>query len=207
MIQRVAQLVLCLGLVVGNIAIAGDAIYMAETDDAVPRFSTQPYDSSYSVYSSSADPLPIAARTFRSPLNARRTALAPYIQEIAQRHGLDPALISAVADVESGFNPNAVSPKGAVGTMQLIPTTAAAYGVTDRYDVQQNLDGGARYLKDLLAAHDGNLPLALAAYNAGTASVARHHQRIPPYDETMLYVPRVLAKMAAYQRNETVRWP
>ena len=185
-------------------ALAGDAIYVAKDESGVPHFSSQPYDNSYSLYLR-AQPTLTGAKSkpsnTQSSIAVRRAAMAPYIQKVAAQHGIDPALLSAVAEIESGFNANAVSPKGAIGTMQLIPTTAADYGVTNPYDAQQNLDGGARYLKDLLAAHNGNLPLALAAYNAGKRNVNRHNQRIPPFNETMLYVPRVLAKMAEYQRT------
>lgn len=202
----VAMSALGLGLVIGNAALAGDDIYAAD-DGGAPRFSTQPYDGSYSLYlRSSTSPPRAKAKTSNSALAERRAAIAPHILQVAKQHGMDPALISAVAEVESGFNANAVSPKGAIGTMQLIPKTAADYGVTNPYDLQQNLDGGTRYLKDLLAAHNGNLPLALAAYNAGKTNVSRHNQRIPPFNETMLYVPRVLAKMAEYHRNNETQW-
>lgn len=187
-------------------ALAGDAIYVAYDADGTPHFSTQPYDGSYSLYlQNPVAPTRSTVKAGKSSLSERRMAMAPHIQQVAQQHAMDPALISAVAEVESGFNTKAVSPKGAVGLMQLIPKTAAEYGVTNSSDAQQNLDGGTRYLKDLLAAHNGNLPLALAAYNAGQTNVARHHQRIPPFNETMLYVPRVLAKMADYRRDNETR--
>lgn len=199
-----AALWLC--LITGNLALAGDDVYVAYDDNAVPSFSTQPYDGSYSMYlrSQTAKTSP-KGKASKSAIAERRAAMAPHILHAAKQHDMDPALISAVAEVESGFNANAVSPKGAIGTMQLIPATAADYGVTNPYDLQQNLDGGTRYLKNLLAAHNGNLPLSLAAYNAGKSNVARHNQRIPPFNETMLYVPRVLAKMAEYQRNSETR--
>lgn len=205
--RRAAAAVLWLGFITGNSAFAGDDVYVAYDDDATPRFSTQPYDGSYSLYLRS----PIASpsrkiKNSKSSITERWSAIAPHIMQAAKQHGMDPALLAAVAEVESGFNANAVSPKGAIGTMQLIPTTAADYGVTNPYDIQQNLNGGTRYLKDLLAAHHGNLPLALAAYNAGKTNVARHNQRIPPFNETMLYVPRVLAKMAEYQRDNGIRF-
>jgi len=203
--RRVVEAALWFGLIIGNLAIAGDDIYVAYDSDAVPRFSTQPYDGSYSLYLRSLiEPPRLKIKTTPSSMAKRRAAMAPLILQVAKQYGMDPALLSAVAVVESGFNANAISPKGAIGTMQLIPKTAEDYGVINPYDMLQNLDGGTRYLKDLLAAHNGNIPLTLAAYNAGKTNVARHNQRIPPFDETMLYVPRVLAKMADYQRNSAI---
>jgi soluble lytic murein transglycosylase-like protein len=98
----------------------------------------------------------------------------------------------AVIVVESGFNPRALSKKGAVGRMQLNPKTAKRYGVKDIYDPEQNIRAGAHYLRDLLARFDGNLELALAAYNAGEDAVERYHRYVPPYPETMSYVPNVM---------------
>jgi soluble lytic murein transglycosylase-like protein len=113
--------------------------------------------------------------------------------DAARRHGLDPDLVMAVAAVESGFRPAAVSPKGARGVMQLMPGTARDLGVADPLDPAANLDGGTRYLRDLLARFDGDLPKALAAYNAGPGAVKRH-QGVPPYKETQDYVQRVLRR-------------
>lgn len=111
----------------------------------------------------------------------------------AQRHGLDPALVMAVVQVESGFRPDAVSPKGARGLMQLMPATAARLGVVDVLDPEQNLDGGARHLGFLLTRYGGDLKRALAAYNAGEGAVERH-RGVPPYDETRAYVKSVLRR-------------
>lgn len=110
------------------------------------------------------------------------------IDAIARRHGMDPLLVRAVIRVESNFDPRAVSPKGAAGLMQLMPQTAMRYGVENRFDPAQNVDGGVRYLRDLMAMFDGNLSLALAAYNAGEGAVLKHGRRIPPYPETQQYV-------------------
>jgi hypothetical protein len=114
----------------------------------------------------------------------------------ARRHGLDPELVIAVVSVESGFRPQAVSPKGAQGLMQLMPRTAASLGVDDAFDPEQNLDGGARHLGQLLALYDGDLERALAAYNAGQGAVHRHHG-VPPYRETRAYVKKVLERYRA----------
>jgi soluble lytic murein transglycosylase-like protein len=114
----------------------------------------------------------------------------------ARRHGLDPELVIAVVSVESGFRPQAVSPKGAQGLMQLMPRTAASLGVADAFDPEQNLDGGARHLGQLLATYEGDIERALAAYNAGAGAVHRHHG-VPPYRETRAYVKRVLDRYRA----------
>lgn len=113
--------------------------------------------------------------------------------ETARRHGLDPALVLAVAAVESAFQPKAVSPKGAQGLMQLMPGTAAELGVQDAFDPADNLDGGSRYLAALLAQYGGDVAKALAAYNAGAGAVRRHNG-IPPYRETRDYVKKVLKR-------------
>jgi len=113
----------------------------------------------------------------------------------ARRHGLDPALVVAVVQVESGFQPAAVSPKGARGLMQLMPATAAELGVKDAFDPGENLDGGARHLADLVRRYRGDLKKALAAYNAGAGAVARHGG-VPPYGETRAYVASVLRRYA-----------
>ncbi|WP_243123195.1 lytic transglycosylase domain-containing protein [Thermaerobacter sp. FW80] len=109
----------------------------------------------------------------------------------ARRHGLDPALLRAVIEVESGWNPLARSPAGALGLMQLMPATARALGVTDPWDPWQNLEAGARYLRQQLERF-GDIRLALAAYNAGPGAVQRYGD-VPPYRETQAYVERVLA--------------
>jgi soluble lytic murein transglycosylase-like protein len=111
----------------------------------------------------------------------------------AKKHGLDPALVLAVVQVESGFRPDAISPKGAQGLMQLMPKTAAGLGVADAFDPAQNLDGGARYLRQLVTRYEGDLTKALAAYNAGEGAVAKH-RGVPPYAETRAYVKNVLRR-------------
>jgi len=122
-----------------------------------------------------------------------RAELEALAADVARRHGLDPALVLAVASVESGFRPKAVSPKGAQGLMQLMPATATSLGVTDAFDPETNLEGGSRYLAELIALYDGDLTKALAAYNAGPGAVKRHGG-VPPYQETRAYVKKVLER-------------
>ncbi|OUD12522.1 lytic transglycosylase domain-containing protein [Thioflexithrix psekupsensis] len=135
--------------------------------------------------------------TFALPAVGKNTEKTrPYddtIQHIAAQYQLPAELLHAVIKVESNYNPNAVSPKGATGLMQLMPGTAARYGVTDRTDPLDNMTGGAKYLRDLLHLFDNDLTLALAAYNAGENAVIKHNRQIPPYRETQNYVKKVLA--------------
>ena len=112
------------------------------------------------------------------------------IQEAAQTHELDPALIRAVMRTESEFNPAAVSPVGAMGLMQLMPALAEEMGVVDPLDPRDNVMGGAKYLRQLLTANRGNVPLTLASYNAGPGNVKRY-KGIPPFKETRNYVRKI----------------
>ncbi len=114
------------------------------------------------------------------------------IETAAFANTIHPEFIRAVILVESGFNPRAVSKRGAIGLMQLRPETARRYGVLDIYDPAQNIRAGSRYLSDLMTLFDSNTELVLAAYNAGEAAVARYGGRIPPFKETRNYVPSVL---------------
>lgn len=134
-----------------------------------------------------------AART-NPPRASGLGSFAALFRQAEARWGLPTGLVEAVAKAESGFNPKAVSRAGALGLMQLMPSTARSLGVSDPLDPAQNVEGGARYLRELLDRFDGNLALALAAYNAGPGAVARFGG-IPPYKETQAYVNRVLTYM------------
>jgi soluble lytic murein transglycosylase-like protein len=122
---------------------------------------------------------------------SERDVFEPLIQEHAIRQSLRPELVRAVIQVESGFNPRALSPKGAMGLMQLMPATARSLGVNNPWDPAQNIRGGTVYLRRLLDEYEGNEELALAAYNAGSGAVARYGGRVPPYRETRDYVRKV----------------
>lgn len=121
-----------------------------------------------------------------------RKLYEPLIVKTAQRHGLDVDFLHAVIRAESNYDVAAISVKGAIGLMQLMPDTAAQYGVKDIYDPAQNLDGGCRYLKDLIRLYGGLNKKVLAAYNAGQEAV-RKYAGIPPYPETAAYIRRIQA--------------
>lgn len=127
-----------------------------------------------------------------------RSKYTPLIDKVSKELRLHPGLLHAMVQVESAYNAQAVSKRGARGLMQLMPATASRYGVIDVYDPRQNLEGGARYLADLLREFEFDIKLALAAYNAGENAVKRFGNTIPPYPETINYVDKVLG---VYERN------
>ena len=135
-------------------------------------------------------------RTTRSAIAERAKPYETLISEHSRAQGVRPALVRAVMQVESGFNPYARSPKGAMGLMQLMPATARQYGVRNAFNPAENVRAGVAYLRELLDRYQDNEELALAAYNAGPGAVDKHGQTVPPYRETQSYVAQI-NKMAA----------
>jgi soluble lytic murein transglycosylase-like protein len=215
-IGRIGTVIAAAALALASAAAHADIYVLIEKNGSV-RFSNVPNDPRYRLYH--RDPeykLRDTAefRNVRNPGDYRlrapwgrkiepdvlanpRLARQPFqahVVEAAKQTNLDPALIHAVIVAESNYNPNAVSPKGAQGLMQLLPDTARRYGVMRKEirEPEKNIKAGAQYLADLMQMFDGDVRLALAGYNAGENSVVRHGNRIPPYPETLAYVPRVL---------------
>jgi soluble lytic murein transglycosylase-like protein len=187
MSRRIIVASLLLAACLGAPARAG--IYSHTAEDGSISLTNVPSDPRFTLLLGESSSPPSADAGGRP---AQANPYQQVVQEVSQAHGLDSALLHAVISVESGYNPKAVSRKGAAGLMQLMPETAKRYGVANALDPRENLHGGARYLKDLLKLFDNDLSLALAAYNAGEAAVIKHGRRIPPYGETLRYVPKVL---------------
>jgi len=130
-----------------------------------------------------------------------KTKYASTIAYYASRYRLPKSLLDAVITAESAYDPNATSRAGAVGLMQLMPETAKRYGVSNRRNPSANVNGGTRYLRDLLKMFDNKLELALAAYNAGEGAVKEHGNKVPPYKETRNYVKKVIAYYREYRKS------
>ena len=152
--------------------------------------SDQAKDPSAKSYALSVAPVGTTYRTTR-PLSTRATLYNDLIEEHASRNVVSADLVRAVIQAESAFNPRAVSPKGAMGLMQLMPATAAEHGVLDPFNPAENIRAGVRYLKQLLDSYEGRVELALAAYNAGPGAVKKYGGKVPPYRETQNYVARI----------------
>jgi soluble lytic murein transglycosylase-like protein len=186
-------------------------IYGFVDENGTAHFSDVQLDSRYKLYMKTPKPaqsVPAANASSETTAPPDVQTVAPraaprqyadMVAQVAREQKVDPALLHAVITVESAYNPRAKSPKGATGLMQLMPDTARRYGVTDLFNPLENLRGGARYLRDLLAMFDNNLRLVLAAYNAGEGAVMKFGNAIPPYAETRAYVPRVLQHYNNYR--------
>jgi soluble lytic murein transglycosylase-like protein len=173
-------------------------VYSFTDANGVAHFSNVPSDSRFQLLiTGPAEETVGAPKDHAIDWLARSAQYDGVIRGAAKAATIQAALVRAVIVVESGFNPRAVSKKGAIGLMQLAPATAKRYGVKNIYDPEQNVRAGAHYLSDLLARFDSNLELALAAYNAGEEAVERYGRRVPPFRETLAYVPSV---MKVYQR-------
>ena len=140
-----------------------------------------------------------SGRLIRSAVKAEGVRTAPpevkkLAESIAARHEVEPLLVDSVIRYESNYNPHAISPKGAMGLMQLIPATARRFGVSDTFHPEQNIEGGVKYLKHLMELYKGDERLALAAYNAGEGAVAKY-KGVPPYRETQDYIRKISKRL------------
>ena len=198
--KRIGKSLYLLGLAaaLATPAFASSNIFSFTDDKGVVHFSNLPHlDKRYKlIYRGKGGAMTVPA--YGAPNAADVARFSPFIDAAARSNGLDPGLLHAVIRVESGYNARALSIKGASGLMQLIPGTARRYGVNNIFDPAENINGGARYLKDLLAMFNNNIELALAGYNAGENAVIRAGHRVPNYPETMAYVPKVIGFYKTY---------
>ena len=175
-------------------------IYRYEDDEGIVHFTDAPTDKRFKIFMRDLK----KDRELRTKLKlAGSYNPAEYeqiISDCSQKYGVNQLLVKAVIHAESGYNPNALSHKGASGLMQLMPDTARSLKVADRFNPKDNVEGGVKYLRFLLDTFKGDVSLALAAYNAGLNKVAKYGG-IPPFNETRTYVSRVLAYMQSYQSS------
>lgn len=176
-------------------------IYKYEDSEGVVHFTDAPTDRRFRVFMRDIQ----KDRRLRTSFGFGKLARNPeefdgIISSCAREFGVDKSLVKAVIHAESGYNPNAVSRKGATGLMQLMPGTAQGLKVADSFNPEDNIRGGVRYLRFLLDTFKGNVSLALAAYNAGLGKVARYGG-VPPYEETRNYVSKVLNYQKSYMSN------
>ena len=169
-------------------------IYSYVDSRGIPHFSNVPDNKHYRpILSAQRSPqAALSASAQASLVLAGRQHFSPLVAAAARTYQVDAALLHAVITAESGYKATAVSHKGAVGLMQLMPKTARRFGVADSFDPEQNIRGGTQYLSYLLQLFGNNLELAIAAYNAGEEAVISHGYSVPPYRETQGYVPKVL---------------
>lgn len=176
-------------------------IYKYEDNDGVIHFTDAPTDRRFKIFMRDIQKDKQLRTTFGLGRISRNTAEFDHIiNSCAAEFGVDKSLVKAVIHAESGYNPNAVSRKGAAGLMQLMPGTAHDLKVADSLNPSDNIRGGVRYLRFLLDTFKGNVTLALAAYNAGLGKVAKH-RGVPPFDETRNYVSKVLNYQKTYASN------
>jgi soluble lytic murein transglycosylase-like protein len=192
-------------LLTASIAAATPKIYTYLDAHGQRHYTDVPDNNRYRLLVLSPQDRTASGDRYDFQLLAKASQYDSIIEHAAVSSAVEPNLLRAVIVVESGFNSRAVSKRGAVGLMQLMPATASRYGVSNPYDARQNVHAGARYLKFLIDRFGHDVRLALAAYNAGEDAVARNGGQIPPFSETMAYVPRVLKiyKMLTEQPRAT----
>jgi soluble lytic murein transglycosylase-like protein len=196
-----SQWVLCTAMfaVLLSVMPAAADIYKFEDSEGVLHFTDAPTDKRFKVFMRDIKKDQRLRTTFRLGGCAKDPKeFEPIIDSCAMEYGVDKSLVKAVIQAESGYNPNAVSRKGAAGLMQLMPKTAQDLKVSDSFNPAENIRGGVRYLKFLLDTFKGDVAMALAAYNAGLAKVAKYGG-IPPYEETRNYVARVMGYRDSYR--------
>ena len=184
--------ILIAALLMASSVSARPQIYTYVDADGMRHYTDVPDNNRYRLLVMSPRDRTASGDRYDMALLARAGQYDAIIEKAATSASVEPNLLRAVIVVESGFNSHAISKRGAVGLMQLMPATAARFGVANAFDPRQNVHGGARYLKFLIDRFGQNLGLALAAYNAGEDAVERNGGQIPPFSETMAYVPRVL---------------
>ena len=181
-----------LALCTASTGSASTRIYKYVDADGVAHFTDVPDSRRYELFELTPNGLTHSGDHYDPRLLALATRYDAIIEAEAKSAAVEPNLLRAVIVVESGFNTRAISKRGAVGLMQLMPATASRFGVSNRYDPRQNVRGGALYLGFLINRFRQNVRLALAAFNAGEDAVDRNGGQIPPYRETLEYVPKVL---------------
>lgn len=188
----IQSVLLCLTLLSATAAGAPARIYFYLDADGLRHYTDVPDNNLYRRLPLSPHELTASGAHYDPRLLGRASQYDSIIEKAARAAAVEPNLVRAVIVVESGFNSRALSKRGAVGLMQLMPATAVRFGAANSYDPNENVYAGARYLKFLMNRFGQDLSLALAAYNAGEVAVDRNGGRIPPFTETMNYVPRVL---------------
>lgn len=195
------------GLVLAAVAQPALAdIYMFKDANGVVHFTNIPNgDKRYRLVRKEEGTSPYARAAgmpqYQLPTRELIQRYTPIIETAARNHGVEIALVHAVITAESGYNPTAVSRAGARGIMQLMPDTARRFGVQNSFDPAQNIQGGVKYLSQLIAMFNGDKVLAVAAYNAGENAVIRAGNKVPPYAETQHYVPKVLGLYRKFQSS------
>jgi len=175
-------------------------IYRYVDEDDIIHFTDAPTDKRFKVFMRDLKKDKILRTKLKYASSVNPAEFEQLIKNCSDKYGVNSCLVKAVIHAESGYNPNAVSSKGASGLMQLMPATAKSLKVADRFNPKDNVEGGVKYLRFLLDTFRGDVSLAVAAYNAGLSNVAKYGG-IPPFNETRTYVNRVLSYMKSYEES------